>query len=55
MSFTGMIEEWMRLSVILNELNRSMGLSDAYPFILTPRIIHKLGFIHRVARPGLPV
>ncbi len=55
MSFTGMIEEWMRLSVILNELNRSMGLSDAYPFILTPRIIHKLDFIHRVARPGLPV
>ena len=30
----------------MNELNRSMGLSDAYPFELTPAVRGKLHFVH---------
>mgnify|MGYP001819755340 FL=1 len=43
------IHDWLRLSVILNELNSSMGQSFAYPFVLTQRVIIKLRFIHQVA------
>jgi hypothetical protein len=34
----------------VNAVNRSMGLQDLYPFILGPKAIEKLSFIHgRVA------
>ncbi len=52
--FDGWIHEWLRLSVILNELNRSMGLADAYPFVLSAPMIDKLRFIHRVAGRQTP-
>lgn len=43
-----LLEEWMKLSVALNSLNRSMGAPDAYPFAISPRVAEKLGFIHRL-------
>ena len=46
--FDKMIEDWRRLSLTLNELNRSMGLPDAYPFILGEQSIEKLRFIHHI-------
>jgi hypothetical protein len=30
----------------LNNLNRGLGLADSYPFVLSPRVIEKLRFIH---------
>jgi hypothetical protein len=45
-----MIGEWLPLTFALNSLNRCMGASDLYPFILTPAVIEKLGFIHRLVR-----
>lgn len=45
-SITEILEAWMNLSVILNSLNRSMGLADAYPFVLTDAVRTKLSFIH---------
>jgi hypothetical protein len=49
----GWILRWMRLSVTLNELNRSLGLDDPYPFVLTEPVIRKLRFIDRlIARPA---
>jgi hypothetical protein len=42
------LREWLELSVILNEMNRSMGLADAYPFTLTGAINAKLRFINSV-------
>lgn len=39
---------WVKLSVTLNALNRSMGLEDAYPFVLTAKIREKLAFVHNV-------
>jgi hypothetical protein len=45
-SITNILDTWMDFSVILNSLNRSMGLSDAYPFVLTQAVRIKLSFIH---------
>ncbi|MGB0503903.1 MAG: putative zinc-binding metallopeptidase, partial [Thalassolituus sp.] len=39
---------WIRLSVKLNALNRSMGVADAYPFVMTPEVVEKLKFVHKV-------
>ena len=33
---------------ILNELNRSLGQADPYPFELTPKVMEKLSFIHQL-------
>ena len=38
---------WQKLSVVLNELNRSAGLDDAYPFVLNKTVRQKLTFIEK--------
>ncbi|WP_439133488.1 zinc-binding metallopeptidase family protein [Pseudomaricurvus sp.] len=40
------------LSIALNSLNRSMGLQDLYPFILTDTVKEKIGYIHRLLHPA---
>jgi hypothetical protein len=45
-----LIEAWLPLTIALNSLNRAMGLADLYPFVLSPRVIEKLGVIHRLVR-----
>ncbi|MEO5596268.1 MAG: putative zinc-binding metallopeptidase [Lysobacteraceae bacterium] len=49
-SFRDMIDRWFPLTYALNNLNRSMGTRDSYPFILTPPVLEKLRFVHRVIR-----
>ena len=46
--FESGVAEWTRLSVAFNEINRSMGLPDLYPFALTDPVIDKLRFIHEL-------
>lgn len=41
-----LVNEWSNLSVALNDMNRSMGLRDAYPFVLSDAITEKLAFVH---------
>lgn len=48
-----LLRDWSRLAPVLNDLNRSMGQPDAYPFALPPPARAKLAFVHdliRVAR-----
>ncbi|MEB3767832.1 zinc-binding metallopeptidase family protein [Acinetobacter sp. MD2] len=45
--FELVINNWFALTYILNALNRSMGLDDAYPFVLSNPVLDKLRFIHR--------
>jgi hypothetical protein len=45
-SIQAIIDDWVPLALLMNNLNRSMGHPDAYPFVLTPHVIDKLGFIH---------
>ena len=40
------LDKWMNFSIILNSLNRSMGMNDAYPFVLTQSVRTKLSFVH---------
>jgi hypothetical protein len=50
-----LVDSWVPLASLLNNLNRSMGLPDAYPFVLTPRVIEKLDFVRAVIhREGIP-
>lgn len=42
------IDNWVPLASLLNNLNRAMGHADAYPFVLSPQVIDKLGFINDV-------
>lgn len=46
-SFDEWLREWPRFTVLLNELNRAMGLRDAYPFVISDAIAAKLRFIHQ--------
>jgi len=40
-------EEFVTLVLVLNEIMRSLGLPDAYPFVLMQTVVAKLEFIHR--------
>lgn len=40
------IESWLPLTFAVNSINRSMGLTDLYPFVLPPPVIVKLTFLH---------
>ncbi|MCC5937452.1 MAG: putative zinc-binding peptidase [Lunatimonas sp.] len=48
--FNKIIAMWMPLSIALNSINRSMGASDLYPFVINPSVIRKLEFVHGVIR-----
>ncbi|MBU9178569.1 zinc-binding metallopeptidase family protein [Burkholderia gladioli] len=47
-SFGNLMRRWFPLTYALNSLNRSMGVADAYPFALSPAVVAKLRFVHRV-------
>jgi hypothetical protein len=42
-----LLECWLPLTYAMNSINRSMGLPDLYPFLLTPPVISKLKFVHK--------
>jgi hypothetical protein len=45
-AFDVLIENWFPLTYALNNLNRGLGLPDAYPFVLSSTVIEKLRFVH---------
>jgi hypothetical protein len=44
--FERMIEDWAPLTYVLNNFSRGLGLPDSYPFVLSPKVIEKLRFVH---------
>jgi hypothetical protein len=48
--FDTMIEDWLRLSVAINALNRSMGMPDAYPFVVVDPVRAKLRLVHDIVQ-----
>jgi len=46
---------WLPLTFAMNSLNRSMGLQDIYPFVISPAVTQKLKFIHNVIAHAQPV
>jgi len=51
--FNSMISDWFALTYALNNLNRSMGLQDAYPFVLSEPAIAKLRFVHETIHEAM--
>jgi hypothetical protein len=47
-SFEDLMAGWLPLTIALNSLSRSMGVADTYPFVLSPKVIEKLAFVHQV-------
>lgn len=44
--FDQIIEWWLPLTWSLNQINRSMGLPDLYPFILAGPVLEKIRYVH---------
>ncbi|MEJ2534666.1 MAG: putative zinc-binding metallopeptidase [Gammaproteobacteria bacterium] len=55
----GWYEDFVRVVIGLNDMVRSLGLPDAYPFVVTGPVAKKLEFVHHAIgrftnRPGVP-
>ncbi len=48
--FLALLNAWILLNSVLNELCRSMGQADFYPFVLSATAVSKLHFVHRVVQ-----
>jgi hypothetical protein len=46
--FESLTSNWNAVTLALNSLNRSMGMKDAYPFVLSPKVLEKLRFVHEI-------
>lgn len=53
--FLSFVNAWIELSAVLNELSRSMGQPDLYPFVLPRPAVAKLHFIHLVISQRAPL
>ena len=53
-SFADMRDRYMDLGVVLNEMNRAMGLIDLVPEVFSPAIVAKIEFVHRLVREAVP-
>ncbi|MBY6707291.1 putative zinc-binding metallopeptidase [Rhodococcus sp. BP-241] len=49
--FSRIIDWWLPLTWALNQLNRSMGHQDLYPFVLPAKVLEKMRFVHSVIVP----
>jgi hypothetical protein len=46
--FDQIFKDWLPLTFAVNSLNRSMGHADFYPFVVAPKAIEKIKFIHEL-------
>jgi hypothetical protein len=47
-SFKRLLTEWLPLTFAFNGINRSMGMDDIYPFVLSHGVIDKLYFVDKI-------
>jgi hypothetical protein len=45
-AFLDILNQWIRITGVMNEMSRAMGLPDFYPFVVPKRAVAKLHFIH---------
>jgi hypothetical protein len=48
--FLSLLNAWIEMTTVLNELARSMGQPDFYPFVMSRPVVAKLQFVHLVIR-----
>ena len=51
-SFDHLMDSWRPLTYMLNNLNRGLGVRDAYPFVLSTPVVEKLRFVHDLINAG---
>jgi len=51
-SFESLMERWIPLSLAMNNLSRSLGHRDFYPFVISGGVRAKLALVHRLVRGG---
>jgi hypothetical protein len=49
-----LINSWIEMTMVLNELARSMGEPDFYPFVMSKPVVAKLQFVQLVVREARP-
>ena len=49
-AFLAQLNGWIELTMVLNELARSLGQPDFYPFVMSRPVVAKLQFVHLVVR-----
>ena len=49
-TFLYLLNAWIEMTTVLNELARSMGQPDFYPFVMSRPVVAKLHFVHLVVR-----
>ena len=42
------VSRWLELTAVMNEMSRSMGQQDFYPFVLSAPAVAKLHLVHRI-------
>jgi hypothetical protein len=52
--FDKVMVDWFSLTYVLNNLSRSLGQPDAYPFVLSAPAIEKLRFVHQTIAAVTP-
>jgi len=45
-----LVETWLHLAFAVNNLNRSMGQPDLYPFVLSPKVAQKIEFVIKLVQ-----
>lgn len=53
-AFLKLVNAWVELTALLNEMSRSMGEPDFYPFVLGAAVVRKLHLVHRVVTSAPP-
>ena len=48
-----LIQSWLPVTFAVNSLNRSMGQPDLYPFVISPKTVQKLQYVHDLIRGNL--
>jgi hypothetical protein len=48
--FESILDAWLPVTFAVNSLNRSMGIDDLYPFVISSAVAEKLKAVHQVVR-----
>jgi hypothetical protein len=48
-----LMEVWLPVTTALNVFNKTLGKDDLYPFVLSPPVVTKLDFIHRLVHSSV--
>src|SRR5208282_90920 len=50
--FDSILEAWLPVTFAVNSINRSMGIDDLYPFVISTEAVEKLKAVHHVVKSG---